>query len=237
MLENLAARLVPGAELTIGYFGGSITEGAGASEEEKNWQCITFAWLRSRYPQVTFHRIQAAIGGTGSTLGVCRCETDLTRHKPDLVFFEFAVNDNGGNFMELCNNAESILLKIWRANPLAEVVMIYTTTKSMEEKLVAGEVLSSRTAQSAVAYYYDLLQIDVGEALRRAVAKEGFDWLTFTKEGVHPLDNGYRIYADLIIEKLKDALERAGGAVAAPRTLPKPLFTPEGGSRVEASPC
>ena len=93
MLRNSAYKLKNNKKLTVGYFGGSITEGAGASDPSNCWRSLTTQWLRDTYPDCEINEIMAAIGGTGSDLGAYRCEKDLLSGSPDLVFIEFSCND------------------------------------------------------------------------------------------------------------------------------------------------
>lgn len=54
----------------------------------------TCDWFTRTYPEAEFRFENAAIGGTGSMLGVYRLEHELLdKSDPDLVFVEFAVND------------------------------------------------------------------------------------------------------------------------------------------------
>lgn len=71
-------------EIRIGYLGGSITA-AGSG-----WRSKSLGWLRERFPDRKIEEINAAIGGTGSDLGVFRLEQDMLQHEPDLLFVEFA---------------------------------------------------------------------------------------------------------------------------------------------------
>ena len=106
MLENTLYKLNHHKNFTVAYFGGSITEGAGSSSYEKCWAGLTTAWLRERFPDCEIRGIQAAIGGTGSTLGLFRCDENVTAYKPDLVFYEFACNDSGDAFLPLAKTVK-----------------------------------------------------------------------------------------------------------------------------------
>jgi hypothetical protein len=75
-----------GAELKIGYLGGSITA-------QNGWRVQTLAHFKKANPHAAFTEINAAIGGTGSDLGVFRVQQDVLSKGPDLLFVEFAVND------------------------------------------------------------------------------------------------------------------------------------------------
>jgi hypothetical protein len=51
---------------------------------------IALAWVFLNFPETAFYQVNAAIGETGSNLGVFRMERDIFMHKPDLLFVEFA---------------------------------------------------------------------------------------------------------------------------------------------------
>ena len=50
--------------------------------------------IEAAYPQAHFQFWDAAIGGTGSQLGLFRLERDVLRRRPDLVFLDFSANDD-----------------------------------------------------------------------------------------------------------------------------------------------
>ena len=87
-LLRFFAKLEAGGEVRIAYLGCSITAQDG-------WRPKTLAYFQKNFPQAKVSQIDAAIGGTGSDLGVFRLKQDVLDHKPDLLFVEFAVNDAG----------------------------------------------------------------------------------------------------------------------------------------------
>src|SRR3569623_990170 len=90
------AKLANKKQLTIGYYGGSLMAGAGASNAAKtSWRARTTAWCKEHFPEAAITEVNAASGGTGADLGAFRCANDLLTKDPDLVFIEFAVNDGG----------------------------------------------------------------------------------------------------------------------------------------------
>ena len=232
MLANTAYRLQKGLGLTVAYFGGSITEGAGASAYDNCWAAKTTARLRASYPDCPVRHIQAAIGGTDSTLGVCRLERDVLAHHPDLVFFEFGVNDSGLDFHTALKNAEACFRRIWTADPSTDIVTVYTVTKSLSDRAAEGGVWPAKDAHAAVSHLYGVPQIDMGEALRARILTEGNDWLTYTADTVHPNDAGYEICASVVRNKLDEWLNCVPDRLT-PHVLPSPLI-PEGESRVNA---
>ena len=224
MLANTGYNLKENKKLTIGYFGGSITEGAGASNSSLCYRSRVTAWMKERYPDAQISEIQAAIGGTGTDLGMYRCGRDLLTGKPDLVFFEFAVNDSGMAYESVAVQTETIFRKIRRANPCADIVVIYTITGAIHNTMASGGEYHSRAAQSAVAHHYGIPAIDVGEVLRVKTLLEGGDFSRFAKDTVHPTDEGYAIYTDCITAWLEGNLNP--GEALREHNLPD-LFCPK----------
>ena len=63
-LANVYNKLTVDNELTVAYFGGSVTAGAGASNSELySWRALTHRMLKKEYPNATVTMVNAAIGG------------------------------------------------------------------------------------------------------------------------------------------------------------------------------
>ena len=71
-LGNVLAILESGGDVRVAYLGGSITAAAG-------WRVKTRQWFAQQYPDAQVSEIHAAIGGTGSDLGVFRLHRDALR--------------------------------------------------------------------------------------------------------------------------------------------------------------
>ena len=134
MLTNTLYRLTNEKELTIAYFGGSITEGG----EENGWRRLTTKWFEQKFPGAKITEINAAIGGTGTDLGVYRCDRDVISHKPNLTFIEFAVNDSVTKSEDLSRTTEAIVRKLLASDPTMEIVFIFTITKRITDELAQG---------------------------------------------------------------------------------------------------
>lgn len=212
-----------GKPVTVVYFGGSITAGAGASNGEKtSYRGLTTAWLKEQFPKATIKAVNAAIGGTGSDLGAFRCQRDVLVHKPDLVFVEFAVNDGGGAEVRVKEAMEGLVRQILKAKAETEIVFIYTTTKALYAPYEKGELPKAVKYDSEVAAHYGIPAINVGKVLFDRVQSEKAEWETYLKDGVHPNDAGYAIY----FEAIKAALSKSVTAPLAPtepKALPKPM--------------
>lgn len=220
-LKNTKNCLAVKKRLTAGYFGGSITEGGG----ENGWRASATKWLRSRYPEAEVIEIQAAIGGTGTELGVFRCDRDLLEACPDLVFLEFAVNDSGGSWEKTGSDTEAIIRKIYARNPYADIVMVYTITKSIADALAGGGRYVSRDVHDSLARRYGIPSADIGEALSRAVNESADgDWTRYAPDTVHPNAEGYAVYNEVMHAFMEGALSDEAGALSR-KVLPEPMFT------------
>lgn len=234
-LPNFFAKAKAGGNVTVAYLGGSITAAEG-------WRPQTTAWLQQRYPKAQFKEVNAAIGGTGSDLGVFRLGHDVLVHRPDLVFVEFAVNDGGAPPEQIYRCMEGIVRQTRRADPATEICFVYTMHDGMLPDLAAGRLPRSASAMEFIADHYGIVSIHLAqEPARRINAGE---WVftspkpeapadpakgtparpAFAPDSCHPFaETGHRLYTAAISRSF-DAMENLGAA--GPRPLPAP-FTPD----------
>lgn len=206
--------------IKIAYFGGSITEMDG-------WRRLSREWLQGRYPNCAFTEVQAAIGGTGSSLGVYRLGLDVLAHNPDLVFVEFATNDAGETPENIWRNFDGIVRQIWKHNPEIDIIFTYTITSGMVESYGKGLCPQSASAMEMLADHYGIpsvcfgprvaadvktgkLVMTIGE-VETAVPEETPDRdqviiaelakegkVLFSKDGTHPVLPGHAYYLESI---------------------------------------
>ncbi len=200
----------PGAEIKVGYLGGSITAQPG-------WRVKTLAWFQKTYPAAKFSEINAAIGGTGSDLGVFRVKQDVLDHKPDLLFVEFAVNDGGASPDQIYRCMEGIVRQTWRTLPDCDICFVYTLTEALSPAMLEGKFQRSASAMEKVADHYGIPTIHMAMEVAK-LAKEGKllwkgalpstdedkkalgDKIVFSKDSVHPYpETGHELYLQAIV--------------------------------------
>ena len=229
-LKNVFVKLRAGQDVRVAYFGGSITAANG-------WRVKTLKWFRETWPSARVSEIQASIGGTGSDLGVFRCRQDVLRHRPDLVFVEFAVNDGGAPPDQIYRCMEGIVRQAWAADPATDLCYVYTLHTGMKKDYEEGRCPRSATAQERVADHYGIPSINVAMKIvemaqagkliykrekdaagKDKPAPEGV--IFFSGDECHPLDAAHQVYCDVIVEGLKkmEAAARPG-----PHALKAPL--------------
>ena len=93
--SNFDSKARAGKNLSVAFFGGSLTWGAQATNpNETSYRALVGKKLSEAYPSAHLRFWDAAIGGTGSQLAAFRLERDVLAHKPDLVFLDFTINDD-----------------------------------------------------------------------------------------------------------------------------------------------
>lgn len=213
-LPNVIAKLNAGKTVRVAYFGGSITAAEG-------WRPKTLAWLRTRYPKATIEEINAAIGGTGSDLGVFRFRRDVLDKKPDLVFVEFAVNDGSADPQQIWRAMEGIVRQAWTTNPTLDLCYVYTTVAGFASDLENGFCPRAASCDELLADYYGIPSINVGlraaqmskagtliyspkkdEATGKEQPAAAPGVLVFSSDGVHPGDAGHEVYANVVADAL-----------------------------------
>ena len=195
---NNTKKAIANRNLTIGYFGGSITEGAGASNVKLCWREMLTDWFKIIYPETKIHEINAAIGGTGSDLGAFRAGHDLLIMKPDLVFLEFAVNDYALSKEEIITNTKRILSAIYEKNDCADIVIIITYNKAVHDDILNKGFCTSVDAYKEAGKMFGLHVINAGQEIGNLVEEKCGTWKDYTIDFTHPNDMGYNIYFEKI---------------------------------------
>ena len=76
-IKDVMKRAEAGEKLTIGFIGGSITQGSLSSTPQKCYAYLVYEWWVRTFPQAEFKYVNAGIGGTTSQFGVARVQDDL----------------------------------------------------------------------------------------------------------------------------------------------------------------
>ena len=233
-LPNVFAKLEAGKEVKIAYFGGSITAADG-------WRGKTLKWFQGKYPQAKVSEVNAAIGGTGSGLGVFRLGHDVLQFKPDLMFVEFAVNDGGADPVSIHRSMEGILRQSWKALPEMDICYVYTLAHdSMLNDLKNGKYPRAASAMEALADRYGVPSIHMGLEIAK-MEKDGKlvfkgtrpktdaekaalgDKMLFSEDGVHPLtDTGHVVYTQ-VVARCMEKIAVVPGTKPGPHPLGAPL--------------
>lgn len=184
-MKKLIERARAGEELTVGFIGGSITQGMNAGAQE------CYAYLTYQYFAETFSDmdkvsyVNAGIAGTPSVLGNIRSERDLLSHEPDLIVIEFAVND--AQDMNHKYSYESLVQRCLDMENEPAVILLFTVTEigytCQQQMMVTG-------------YANGVPMISVPDAITPELEAGTMAWTDYSNDDVHPDKNGHALIRD-----------------------------------------
>lgn len=197
-LEKLIHRAAKGEELTIAFFGGSITQGSLAEKPEDMYARRVFSWWEKTFPQATFHYVNGGIGGTTSHYGVSRVMTDLLMYQPDFVVVDFSVNDEAELFFQ--ETYEGLIRKIlsWDSKPAIVLLnnVFYDSGKNAQD------------LHNQIGDYYGIPHVSIRESIYADMKAGKYTREQLTPDGLHPNSFGHGLVAQQIINYLEKMLEK-----------------------------
>lgn len=209
-LRAALAKAENGEEITIGYIGGSITEGLTAGAE-KCWAKLSHDYIEAKYPNATVNYVNAGMSGTPSVLGTIRAQRDLLYAKPDIVFVEFAVNDAQDKAHK--DAYEGLVRTILQQENNPAVVLLFTVLET------------GYTCQSQMAFVgenYDLPMISVPDALTPEFEAGRMAWTDYSDDQSHPNIEGHKMVTDMVANWFDTAAQTDGGELMP---LAEPVYS------------
>jgi lysophospholipase L1-like esterase len=198
-----------GERLNVVFFGASLTWGANASDPQlTSYRALVGQRLEAAYPKAHFKFYDAAIGGTGSQLGVFRLQRDVLARRPNLVFLDFSANDDiySAN-PETLASYESIVRRLIADGCAPVVIAIFPFMWNVAAGSTDG--MKRREAHRQIAAAYN---VPAGDAIALAIERVKAKAITLERmwpvDGVHPCDEGYAVFADAAWAAFQDGLAR-----------------------------
>lgn len=209
-LNNTYKKLTEDKELKVVYYGGSMTNGSGMGGNfEKSWRVLTGKWIAENFPDATITNVNRALGESGSYLGVHRMQLDIIPTKPDLMFFEYSINDRyfGTSYEETCIQVETVLRELKTALPETDIVFVLVTDKGcLTEYNIHGNLHPQAQAHEDMAAKYGYSTLEVGMRLAEYVNYDPDIFATIAADSVHLKESGYKLYYDVIEEFMYNSL-------------------------------
>lgn len=238
--ENCMRRAERGEEMTIGFLGGSITQGSLASKEQNTYAYRVFEWWENAFPKARFHYVNGGIGGTTSHYGVARAVTDVLMYQPDFVVVDFSVNDA----VEEDGQDESRGAAALFGGKVSETVFFRETYEGVVRKLLGWPStpavlllnnvyydtgLNAQGYHNTVGEWYHVPCVSIRDTVYTRMKAGEYTREELTPDGLHPNDKGHALVAGEItafLERVKEGMEeseRAGKGVLEESTLPAPM--------------
>lgn len=184
-LKECMRRAQAGEEVTLGFFGGSITQGSLAAKHENCYASRVFRWWEKSFPKGKFHYVNGGIGGTTSHYGVARVVPDMLMYQPDFVMVDFSVNDEPDGFFE--ETYEGLVRRMlnWSSRPAIVLLnnVFYDTGKSTQEY------------HDSIGEWYGLPRVSIRDTLWQKMRDGKYTRDEITPDGLHPNDRGHELVA------------------------------------------
>lgn len=199
-MKNLMKQAKAGEKVTLGFLGGSITQGSLSSTPQTCYAYLVFKWWQTKFPTTKFTYINAGIGGTTSQFGVARVQTDLLAYSPDFVIVEYSVNDDDDeHFLE---TYEGLVRKIY--SDVKEPAMLIVNNVRYDDGGNAEE------QHIKVGKAYEIPCVSMRRSIYPLVEAGLIKKRDITPDDLHPNDEGHELVADVItyfLEKVYQELD------------------------------
>lgn len=187
-MKKMIEKARAGEDITLGFIGGSITEGYNAGTKDI-YAKLTYDYFSENFGTGdNVHYVNAGLSGTPSTLGLIRSDRDLFQYEPDIIFIEFAVNDGTSSMDE--TGYESLVHKALAQPNEPAVVLLYSVIESG---------YTCQDNMNLITFPYDLPKISVKDAIWPYIESGEFTWEEWSNDESHPNALGSKLYADFII--------------------------------------
>ncbi len=215
-IQRVLAKARRGERVVVGVIGGSITQGASASNSESIYGSLVAGWWRETFPKATVEFVNAGIGATGSDIGAHRVGKQLLSHNPDFVVAEYAVNDADTRLA--AETLEGLVRQILKQPNQPALMLLFT----MRE-----DGTNAQKWHSAVGAHYDLPMVSFRDAVYPEVEAGRMKISDVLADIVHPNDLGHAYCAECVINVLRAVLKDlpADKDLSAIPPVPKPLIS------------
>lgn len=203
-LANTFTRLTQDQKLKVVVIGNSVTAGAPAGKNPggvPSFYVTLENWLRTTFPNAEIEVIPKIIYAIGPEVQLFRMDERVIAEKPDLLITEFgaangAWGDKGRAITEPAT--EGFIRRLRTVLPEADFVLVMGIFKTMLDDYRNGKTPDSVTFLRETATHYGGALADAQQEIARRILK-GEAWETYMKDFIHPDDEGYQIYGDILV--------------------------------------
>lgn len=218
-LDNVLYKLQNQKEVTIAFYGGSITYNSG-------WRNKTIRYFSELFPNVTFNFINAAIPSLGSVPHSFRINDDLlSKGGIDLLFLESAVNDYSNDTPENQQRSafEGVIRHALQHNPFMNIITMAFADEAKVAGYTNGLIPKEVKVHDDISRHYSIPFINLAKEVADRINNNEFTW-EFDFKDVHPATLGQEIYFSTIKTLLR---EQFNYRIIEKRTIektPQPLL-------------
>ncbi|MCM1105224.1 MAG: SGNH/GDSL hydrolase family protein [Clostridium sp.] len=212
-MKECMRRAEGGDRITIGFLGGSITQGSVAETHTTCYAYLVFDWWVKKFPKTAFTYVNAGIGGTTSQFGAARVQSDLLASRPDVVFVEFSVNDENTDFFK--ETYEGLVRRIYDAPLKPAVTLIHN--------IMYDHGQTAQEIHQAVGAHYELPSVAMQPTIYAEVKAGRIPNRDITPDDLHPNTAGHALVASVIIDYLEKVYAELSVEEQPSKAMPAPL--------------
>ncbi|MBQ0042051.1 MAG: SGNH/GDSL hydrolase family protein [Lachnospiraceae bacterium] len=215
-IKKVMRRAEAGDRITVGFLGGSITQGSLAEFHSNCYAHLVFKWWTEKFPKSAFTYVNAGIGGTDSEFGVARVDRDLMQFLPDMVFTEFSVNDSNNDLYK--ETYEGLIRHVLDNRIKPAVALIHNIC--YDTGVTAQEI------HSEIGRHYELPCIAMQPTIYAKVIDGTIPNREITPDDLHPNTLGHSLVASVIIhflEMVYSQMYEEEAASVCDEKLPAPI--------------
>jgi lysophospholipase L1-like esterase len=218
------AKLRRGETISVAALGGSITAGHRARPPaQAGWAGIVLQWWREKAAETggKAEYRNAGASGTDSAFAAVRVKEQVLADNPDVVFVEFAVNDQWLNAKVRRRSFEGVLRQLLAGSGRSVIIL------ALNEK--ANPNKSTRAEEERIADHYGLPALAWADWVKLS------DWDRYFAggEAIHPNNEGHANIAAGItayLDAVWDSLPPDAALAPVDTALPPPLVSGEFGN-------
>lgn len=216
-IERAMKKAMRGEAVTVGFLGGSITQGCLSSTPETCYAYLVYRWWCERFPEAEVAYVNAGIGGTTSQFGAARADSDLLSKNIDFTVVEFGVNDeDNAHFLE---TYEGLIRKLYASQTEPGILIVNSVRYDDGSNAQAQHV--------RIGEAYGLPCVSMKPTLYAKILDGTYTSRDITADDLHPNDEGHGLMAEVIIHFLETVYdELQGGNEAADNHLDVRKITP-----------
>lgn len=212
LLPKTTAKLNAGDDLSIVYYGDSITEGynvssfIGAEPYLPTWGRLVTESLRKSYPDAQISETNSGLSGKDTNWGLNNISARVNSHSPDLVVLAFGMNDGSANMAPstYITNITAMINNVKNQNPDCEFVVVTTTLPNPKANGFNGTQVAFRQAvlnleASGIAV------ADMTALHETLLSKKAYTDMTGNNIN-HPNDYLVRCYAQVVLQTIQGRL-------------------------------
>jgi lysophospholipase L1-like esterase len=199
-IRNCMKKAMSGQPITVGFLGGSITQGSLSSSPETCYAYLVYEWWKHKFPMSNITYVNAGVGGTTSQFGVARVKADLLAKKPDFSVIEFSVNDDPTDFFE--ETYEGLIRTVLESECHPAILLLHNVRYD--------NGVSAENRHLKIGKAYNLPCVSMKSTLYPNIISGQFKVNDISPDGLHPNDLGHHFLADTVTACLEDIYRDLG---------------------------